>query len=579
MNRPWSMVLSALILSFASLGGPAVSAEVDPSPGSEAPQDAPQGEDVSWALKDPEADGIEGTRTDRAYAELMLTPPEQPILVAVIDSGVDIAHPDLAEVIWTNPRERDGSAGVDDDGNGFVDDVHGWNFIGSRDGATQLVAARMEVTRELARLRRLVVGGEPQPDHQQRLQDMTAAFERIRDEHSQQLSMSLVRVTMAEQLLEKLVEHGLADATPAGVMAFETEVPSARMLKQLFLQVVEEGTPLQDMRSTLAHEISSLDTQFSLGFDESTIVGDDPALLDERGYGNPQVMVRENAFHGTHVSGIIGGVRGNGRGVAGHCAWVRLMVLRVVPNGDERDKDVANAVRYAVDNGAQIINMSFGKPYSPDKAYVDAAFRHAAEKGVLIVHGSGNSGKDNDEDSSYPNRRVLGEDGAVVEEFPNWIEVGASTDAKDRHLAASFSNYGQTTVDLFAPGVDIVSTVPGGTVNPASGTSMAAPVVTGVAALVWSQYPTLTAVELKLALLANARRYPGHLVTRPGSKERVPFESLSVSGGIIDAYATLLALSVPNEPRSESPTVPADTPASAPVEPAKPMRPVPPAIP
>jgi subtilisin family serine protease len=265
-------------------------------------------------------------------------------------------------------------------------------------------------------------------------------------------------------------------------------------------------------------------------FDPRPIVGDDPRNLSERAYGNTDVM-GPDARHGSHVAGIIGAVRANAVGVDGIAPAVQLMTIRAVPDGDERDKDIANAIRYAADNGAHIINMSFGKGWSPQKGAVDEAVRYAESKGVLLVHAAGNEGEHIGRKPSFPTPFYTTGGKANL-----WIEVGASSWKGGDKLAAEFSNYDAERVDLFAPGVDIYSTVPGG-YERLSGTSMAAPVVTGVAALLMSYFPELTAADVKRVLLASASRYGSQRVVRPGSEsERVPFSQLSVTGGIVNVY-------------------------------------------
>jgi len=207
-----------------------------------------------------------------------------------------------------------------------------------------------------------------------------------------------------------------------------------------------------------------------------------------------------------------------------------------VPDGDERDKDVANAIRYAVDHGAQVINMSFGKAYSPQKAAVDAAVRYADSAGVLMVHAAGNDGNDLAKEPSFPTPFYEGGGRAQ-----NWIEVGASSWKGRDSLAASFSNYGQAQVDLFAPGVDILSTVPGGGYERESGTSMAAPVVSGIAALLMAHYPSLKAADVKRILLETATRRPDQMVVPPGGGQPVRFGTLSATGGVVNAYEAVRA--------------------------------------
>jgi subtilisin family serine protease len=237
----------------------------------------------------------------------------------------------------------------------------------------------------------------------------------------------------------------------------------------------------------------------------------------------------DNLSHGTHVAGIIGAKRNNGKGIDGIADQVILMpIVATTAKGDERDKDVANAIRYAVDNGARIINMSFSKRFSSDKQLVDEAFRYAEQNQVLIIHAAGNDGNDLDTATYYP--IPYDQNGR---RFSNLITVGWSRPLFNERLAHPNSNYGQD-VDLFAPGSDILSTVPGNSYDYKSGSSMSTPVVTGVAALLWSYFPKLTMLQLKTILLRSTYK-PRIMVNRPGSKTLVPFSSLSATGGILNA--------------------------------------------
>ena len=235
-------------------------------------------------------------------------------------------------------------------------------------------------------------------------------------------------------------------------------------------------------------------------------------------------------MHGTHCSGIIAAARNNNIGMDGIADNVKIMMVRAVPDGDEHDKDIANAIRYAVDNGAQIISMSFGKDFSPDKTVVDAAMRYAAQKGVLLVHAAGNSGDNTDQTTHFPSTQYIG-----GEDIPNLLTVGASSRQTTSELAASFSNYGRRTVDVFAPGVAIYSSTPGNAYATFSGTSMAAPVVAGEAAVLKAYFPQLTAVQLKQIIMQSAVPYHTQ-VQQPGSKKVVDFATLSRTGGIANLY-------------------------------------------
>jgi subtilisin family serine protease len=259
-------------------------------------------------------------------------------------------------------------------------------------------------------------------------------------------------------------------------------------------------------------------------------VGDNYSNVNEKFYGNDSVL-GANGDHGTHVAGIIAGIRNNGLGINGVANNVKIMIVRTVPDGDERDKDVANAIRYAVDNGATVINMSFGKAYSPYKNAVDEAVKYAQSKNVLLVHAAGNDSKNTDEENNFPTPKMLNGQTAS-----NWIEVGASTPTDDEYLVAPFSNYGKRNVDLFAPGYQIYSTVPDSKYREMSGTSMASPVVAGVAALIRSYFPNLTAEQVKQVLMESVVPVK-HKVILPGStSKKVKFKTLCKSKGIINVY-------------------------------------------
>src|SRR3989339_447429 len=223
-------------------------------------------------------------------------------------------------------------------------------------------------------------------------------------------------------------------------------------------------------------------------FNPREIIGDDPETNADSLYGNNDVA-GPRADHGTFVAGIIAAVRNNNIGCDGVAENAKIMALRVVPNGDERDKDVANAIRYAVDNGAKIINLSFGKDFSPQKELVDRALKYAGQKNVLVVHAAGNEGDNNDVEIRYPTNR----DSQNKPLLQSWLDVGASSMKKGKNFPGFFSNYGKINVDLFAPGVDVFSLTPGSKYSVKSGTSFAAPVVSGVAALIMGAYPDLSA--------------------------------------------------------------------------------------
>jgi len=511
---------------------------------------------VQWHHLDPAADKAIGISTDRAYALLRQRPAPTgaPLIVAVIDGGIDTAHADLRRVLWHNPQEIAGN-GLDDDHNGYADDVYGWNFTGGADGRN-VFENQKEETRIYARLRPLyehktLATVPPSKKAEFRLYEQVkraytnkrAAAEADYENDAQELAKDLANVaTLRRAYGVAVVDSGRLRQPPA---VADTALPR---LAARYYQAVRGKFPNLD---SLTNQYSRyhaklkrrLDYDYNLAYNPQPLVGDHPADLAERHYGNPNVEAdpRDHGVeHGTHCAGIIGADRANdlgGRGIAGQ---VRILSVRAIPNGDERDKDVANAIHYAVDNGASIISMSFGKYFSPEKAVVDEAMRYADSKGVLLVHAAGNDHLNVDTTTQYPTGRFL--NGQTI---PNLITVGASARTNDEHLVASFSNYGRQLVDVFAPGVDIISTYPNNQYHPGSGTSMATPVVAGVAAVLKTYFPQLTPAELKRIILASAVPYHTQVLL-PGTKQHVDFATLSRTGGVVNLYeAVRLASAAP----------------------------------
>ncbi len=506
--------------------GPSVSPVVAPPPAVRLDESP-----VNWQLRDLATDGIAGTGSERALRELLAgRSPGRTVVVAVIDGGVDTAHVDLRPVLWQNTKEQGGSRDVD--GNGYAGDVRGWNFIGGKDGRN-VHHDTFELTRLYAACgaeRRS--GGAPSAARSEECAALAEAYNAKRTEITQTLAQIDNIGRALDNAVNVLRTAISGELTTARVQALQPANPQVGQAKQLYLQLAGSGlTPdvIVEARTAYGDQAKyALDTLF----DPRDIVGDDYANGAERGYGNGDIT-GPDAKHGSHVAGIIAAVRGNDVGLDGITDGVQIMGVRAVPDGDERDKDVANAIRYAADNGAHIINMSFGKGYSPEKGLVDEAVRYAESKGVLLVHAAGNDGEDIDVTPNFPSAVLDGGARARL-----WIEVGASSWKGAHELAAPFSNYGKTRVDLFAPGVDIFSAVPGDKFERQSGTSMAAPVVSGVAALLMAYYPELTAADVREILFATVTKLPDVQVVPPGGtpNARVPFGSLSVTGGIVNAY-------------------------------------------
>ncbi|MCK6616255.1 MAG: S8 family peptidase [Cyclobacteriaceae bacterium] len=503
-----------------------------------------------WFLLDPETDFFQGVSAERVYNTLLKGKPARTIIVAVIDSGVDIFHEDLKDVIWVNTKEIPNN-GIDDDKNGYVDDVYGWNFIGGKNGNVN--EDTYELTREFVRLKprfenidEKKVGKKQQAEYAY-WKDIKAKFEKRAKEATNQYNLYnsfYQNISFANDTLKKILK--VDRLTAEMVDTIKPTTPVKAFAKNAMNVLYKNAGPDADAESFLEelHEVAHYyEVQALYGynenFDSREIVGDDYSNPYERAYGNNDVK-GPDAEHGTHVAGIIAANRNNNLGIKGIADNVKIMSVRAVPNGDERDKDVANAIYYAVDNGAHIINMSFGKSYSPQKEVVDKAVRYAESKGVLLVHAAGNDAKNSDEDINYPSRFY--KDG---KECKTWVEIGASAWGVDNSFVGSFSNYGKKTVDLFSPGVRIYSTIPEGQYKHNDGTSMASPATAGVAAILMAYFPDLSAVQVREILRQSTRKFDNLKVAKPGSGQEVLFKDLSITGGLVNAYeAVKLAMTI-----------------------------------
>ncbi len=495
--------------------------------GTKAQEKAPE----NWFNLDPTKDNVRGVSTERAYEELLKNKKGRTVIVAVIDSGVDIEHEDLQGKIWTNTKEIAGN-GKDDDGNGFVDDVNGWNFIGGKNGKN-VHQDSYEVAREYARLSKKFKKNNRRNSEYEYFQKVKKELEEKREEKKNEMEQIKPFYEAIQAVKKALNGKPMTQENIRELPDTDLKLKEAKS-RTLFTFLM--GASPEEIEEYYEKGLkNALEYGLNPEFDPRKIVGDNPKKMREKGYGNNDVK-GPDAFHGTHVAGIIAANRENNLGIMGVANNVLIMPIRAVPDGDERDKDVANAIFYAVDNGAHIINMSFGKSYSPDKKFVDEAVKYAEKKGVLLVHAAGNDAKNLEVEPNFPNRYYA--DGS---EAKNWLEIGASSwHNEDSKFVANFSNYGKTKVDVFAPGVDIYSTVPDkNAYKKASGTSMAAPTTAGVAALLMSYYPELTAVQVKEILMKSAIRYTQD-INKPGEKgTTVKLSDLCITGGIINAYEAI----------------------------------------
>ncbi len=506
---------------------------------SDAPPPAPSRAPQDWYHLDRVPRSGPGLDTRAAYRNVLQgRPPQDTVQVAVIDSGLDIDHEDLAAKLWTNADEIPGND-VDDDGNGYVDDVHGWNFIGGPDGKNvdqdtyELTRIYVDLQEHFAGVDSARVGPDAR-DRYRRYQDIKRTFQKKRREARKRLAKVGKAQKAVQASVDVLKSHlgtdSLTQSAVRSVTSSRRDVRRAQQTLQYFYDQDLSPSDLKDYKNQLERQV---EYNYNPDFNPRPIVGDDYADKTERRYGNSDAEGPDPG-HGTHVAGIIGATRDNSVGIDGVARGVRLMSVRAVPNGDERDKDVANAIRYAVDNGADVINMSFGKSYSPHKGVVDAAVQYADSMDVLMVHAAGNDGANVDSTDNFPSPYYA--DGGRAQ---RWIEVGASSWEGGEKLAASFSNYGAERVDVFAPGHSIYSTVPDDAYERNDGTSMAAPMVSGLAALIMAHYPSLTATDVRTIILETATPYRNRTVARPGDGETVPFGTLSDTGAVVNAHAAL----------------------------------------
>ena len=495
-----------------------------------------------WHLMDPATSGYSGVSAEKAHAFLKGTGRKSnTVLVAVIDSGIDTAHQDLKPILWKNSKEIPNN-GKDDDKNGYIDDVHGWNFIGGKDGrnvkedsyeaarvyhtlktkwegktATGLTGAQLKEFNTYERAKEKIVGDV----------DPLAA---------QQLKTMVPELKESDKALRAAL--GKEEYNGNDIKDFNSPNKEINVMKDFLIRISKANNSYEITNKQILEQLdgelrkAESVTQAPPTF-RKDIVQDNYLDFTDKYYGNNDLMA-ETSLHGTHCAGIIAAVRDNNKGAMGIADNVRIMAIRAVPDGDEHDKDIALAIRYAVDNGAKVISMSFGKDFSPEKKWVDDAIRYAAAKGVLLVHAAGNDSKDLDKEFNFPS--TVFEDGVRA---TNVITVGASGDAKNGGLTARFSNYGKNEVDVFAPGVGIYSTLPGGDqYGNLNGTSMACPLVAGVAALILQYYPTLTPQQVKMAIEKSSVA-PKDMVNIPGSTTKVKLSDLSRSGGIMNAEAAV----------------------------------------
>ena len=482
-----------------------------------------------WPHRDLLTTGYPGISLAEAYKALKGRK-AQTVIVGVVDSGVDINHEDLKSIIWTNPKEIPNN-GIDDDKNGYVDDVHGWNFLG------EINQDNLEYVRILKK------GDTSDPDYKRAEEKYDKEFKDA-NEKIELYSQIKERITQSDALIQKHLgkkEYTEEDLDKIDASSLQL-LGAVRGMKYLLSNGVSVKETLEELSEGIKHYEDRLKYGLNKEFNPRKVLNDNPDDITDKIYGNNNVIgpTAEGALHGTHVAGIIAAVRHNNIGIDGVADHVRIMPVRTVPDGDEYDKDVALALRYAIDNGAKVINTSFGKEFSPHKEWVYDALKYAAEKDVLIVNAAGNDTKNVDVQLTFPDDNINGK------EFTDtMITIGALNYEYNENLVASFSNYGKNNVDLFSPGVQIYATVPENKYKFLDGTSMAAPEVAGVAALIRAYFPKLKAREVKQILMESGLTPTVKEVLvggrgEEGEAKRILFSELSKSGKIVNAYNAII---------------------------------------
>lgn len=508
----------------------------------------------AWSSLDIQKDSIAGMSLEKAY-QFLEGKKGVTVIVGIADSGVDVEHEDLKDVAWVNPKEIPNN-NIDDDKNGYIDDIHGWNFLGNKEGKI-VNADQLEITR-IVKMGMEKFGDKKAdeiPDAQKKefeeylkLKEKLEKLATAKEQEIANLQLTKKRIIQLDDHFKAVQKFlGKDDFTLADLKNPETT--DLQLIAKIndVAMILSRGMTYKDLTGYKTELLEYLESQekaksYDLNFNERQSLGDNLYDINDKFYGNNNVIgSKDLESHGSHVAGIVAATRNNGKGLDGVANNVKILTVRVVPDGDEHDKDVALGIRYAVDNGAKIINTSFGKAYSPNKQWVFDALKYAASKDVLIVNAAGNDSKNIDVEYTFPNDS----EDLKTEFTDNVLTIGAHSLHYDQNLPADFSNYGKINVDVFAPGVDIYSTIPKSEYAAKSGTSMAAPSASGVAALVRSYYPELSAAQVK-KILMNSGVKINFKVIKPGSQsqdnpdgELIPFSDLSVTGRIVNAYNAL----------------------------------------
>ena len=498
-------------------------------------------QEKAWSYKDLKTDTIPGMSVEKTYKEILPGKSATQTIVAVIDSGIDVEHEDLRNVVWVNPKEIAGN-GKDDDNNGYVDDIHGWNFLGD------IEAEQLELTRIIDRYDS-EFSGKTLSSIPIDKKEIFQTYKKAKSEHAQKTGEAEQNKQQYAQIISQVKTSHDAVKTVLGKEDYNASdlagIKNPNEVMQNHIALLSQMLQYDDsipnfmkmLNEALDHFNGQLEANYALGKNFRSALGDNPYDITDTAYGNNNVIGPEKsgAKHGTHVAGIIAAQRDNGKGMDGVANNnIKIMALRAVPDGDEYDKDIALAIRYAVDNGAKVINTSFGKYYSQNPEWVYNAIKYAAKHDVLIVNASGNDGFNLDDPANrvYPNDQLDN----ITEMADTFLTVGALAPKYGGELVANFSNYGKSNVDVFAPGVQIYSTTPENNYEFLQGTSMAAPNTAGVAAMLRAYYPKIKASQIKNIIMKSGLETSTSVIVSGDPSKKANFKDLSKSGEMVNMY-------------------------------------------